>query len=853
MKKLFIISACLFGLFACQRMEEVPELKVVEFEASNVATDATRASYDSQKHALAWEYGDQVGCFADMSKNVKFTNSESSPNTFSGTVWAEPKEYYFYFPYSAAATAEGTVVTSTYPSAQELKVGTFGAAPVMVAKSSDLDNGVDFHNACGLVRFTVKSDRDRELVKVIFSANGGEKIAGKFTVDMASPTPSVSIKDGVSEITMTGNVAMTANREYSFMLALPPTIFGDGFTISVFDVAGASKTVEIDKGDLDLRRNSAVNFSDIIVFDTDPSTTVLKLTALSIPSTSSSPAITFTIDEDNQTAVASSAGFTSPTSLTLNLNYVATHDGRNITPTITLNSLGGLAGQNIDPSTKRATRVNLTMPRTITLAYGDEVKEYKVKYSQLSDTGLPVVYINTPGGAAITSKDNWMPTEPDKGVTLPDGDYTYIYIDADDRKSWDGEDFSDLIASKCYVKGRGNTTWQMDKKPYAIKLDSKSEVLGMPKHKRWVLLANKIDKSMIRNKLTFLIARACYDDGSGVQQGWNPSGHSVELVLNGVHKGNYLLCEQIKIDSKRINVAEADDPKTATSNQGYILEGDRYWGGDPTENLYWTSYRKETPYAQLKNGNFSYMYGTNYYDGGVQADNGNYKFKWGLKGPDDGDLGENGAGKETAAYKFINEKVTNVEKFIFNTMTTSTPLSTIAQHIHVDSFIDYWLVFEMAMNQEPNNPGSCYMYYDNKDGLLHAGPIWDFDWGTYNYNFNDANLYVNKSAHFITANSLWYCRLLQNTNIQARVIERWDIIKPKLQALLDEDNMKRLSDYMAKSGEYNWKIWSVVDSSHGDINGENSKTSTQAAEDVTTNARSRISDLDKLINNKRYY
>jgi hypothetical protein len=159
----------------------------------------------------------------------------------------------------------------------------------------------------------------------------------------------------------------------------------------------------------------------------------------------------------------------------------------------------------------------------------------------------------------------------------------------------------------------------------------------------------------------------------------------------------------------------------------------------------------------------------------------------------------------------------------------------------------------MAMNQEPNNPGSCYMYYDNKDGLLHAGPIWDFDWGTYNYNFNDANLYVNKSEHFITANSLWYCRLLQNTNIQARVIERWNIIKPKLQTLLDEDNMKRLSDYMAKSGEYNWEIWSVVDSSHGDINGENSKTSTQAAEDVTTNARSRISDLDKLINNKRYF
>ena len=846
MKKLLLISACLVALAACQR-EEIKELITVSFEVSDVEADASKATYDSQAHKVAWEYGDEIGCFAEMNNNIKFSNSQNAPTSFTGSVWDTPSEYFFYHPFTPGVTANGTVVTTTYPAEQTLRANDFAAAPLMVATSKNLSAGVNFHNACGLVRFTVTTDEARKLVSAEFSGNNDELIAGTCTVDMASSTPSAKIASGgSSKITMKGEVFMQEGGSYSFILALPPTSFSGGITIRLKDENNMVLNKTFDKP-LDLGRNKAINIDTPLEFtaaNAEPELQ-LQLTSLSI----ANPAVAFVIDESTMTATATRSEFTTPTNLTLNMNYAASQDGASVTPTITLNSLGDLAGKTISTSTKTVSGVNLSMPRTITLAYGEVTKEYKVKFSQLSDSGLPVVYVNTPGAQSITSKDNWLPAEPEDDQA--DGYYTYIYIDGDNRSSWDGKAFTDLDATKCFIKGRGNTTWEMNKKPYAVKLDSKAEILGMPKHKRWVLLANKIDKSMIRNLLTFMIARVCFDDGTGAQQGWNPSGHSVELVLNGIHQGNYLLCEQIKIDSKRINISEADDPINATSNQGYLLEGDRYWGGDPTENLYWISYRDTTSYRQQFNENFTHTYGTNYLDGGAQAKNGPYKFKWGLKGPDDGDLGENGVGRNTPAYKFIKGKVCDTEHFIFDTLTARTPLSDIAKYIHVDSFIDYWFVFEMAMNQEPNNPGSCYMHYSDKDGLLHAGPIWDFDWGTYNYSFTDG-LYTNKADHFIVANSLWYCRLLQNTAFRQRVQQRWNIVAPKLTTLLNDTDMKRLADYVNKSAEYNFKIWDVVAGGHGDVNGENSMAPDAAAKRVTDNAKARISDLNDLIGNNRY-
>lgn len=91
-------------------------------------------------------------------------------------------------------------------------------------------------------------------------------------------------------------------------------------------------------------------------------------------------------------------------------------------------------------------------------------------------------------------------------------------------------------ADTARIKGRGNSTWEKAKKPYAIKLPRRTSLLGMPAHREWVMLANVMDHSHLRNALAFEIARRTSLD-------WTPQGRFVQLTLNGEGKGLYYLCE----------------------------------------------------------------------------------------------------------------------------------------------------------------------------------------------------------------------------------------------------------------------------------------------------------------------
>lgn len=786
-----------------------------------------------------WDANDQIGGFAQGNNNVLFSTIEGRNGYFTGEISGNPDMFYLYYPYQSDATFSGTTLSASLPAEQKLVDGSTHDVLPMVATATDFDELIVFENLCGIVKLNVKSNIDRTLTSLKFeAADTKAAVCGSYSVDMSNPESPVMtmMGDGAAAVTLVGEVPLTAETVHTFYVALPPVTYAGGFVVTLTDADGNQMVTSDDPdkykftSDLPMAASRMVNVGTTIEFVTETvvGESVVELTALA----AATPAVTFTIDQDNLSAMATKTGYTPASATKLTLEYKALSNGEAVEPTITINGEAYSSSATYD----------LTMPAEIVLSYGDMTKTYTAKLSQLTDTGLPVVYVRTP--SEITSKDIWTPTSDE----VSDEEFCQMYIDADGRKSWDGVAFEDFAEFNCQVKGRGNSTWGWDKNPYAIKLAKKKPVLGMPKHKRWVLLANLADKSMIRNSVAFMIAKACYNDGTGVQQGWNPSGHCVELVLNDKHVGNYLLCEQIKIDENRINIAESDTPTTSTSDQGYLLECDRYWGSDDNELLYWTSYRQNTSYKQCYNSDYTYMYGTNYYDGGVQVAYGNYKMKFGLKSPDDGDLGENGTGKSTAAYEFISTKVTDTEKWIFDTMTTSTSLSEIAKYIHVDSYIDYWLTFEVAMNQEPNNPGSVYMYYDPSDGLLHAGPIWDFDLGTYRYDFNDSGLYYNKSTHFIIANSIWYCKLLQNTAFQNRVIERWAIIKPLLETMVEQ--IPTLTSYLATSAEYNWTMWNYQLEEIG--LGEESESFNSVANTVYSNTKSRINDLNTLITNKRY-
>ena len=172
-----------------------------------------------------------------------------------------------------------------------------------------------------------------------------------------------------------------------------------------------------------------------------------------------------------------------------------------------------------------------------------EDKSYNPGFDKLKTSGIPILEIAYPEESGKITKEEWKENTKFK--------ITGSFCNEDD--------FEDIVE----IKGRGNSSWRQHKKPYAIKLSSKNELLGMKKHKRWVLIANYSDKTLLRNYCASQLGNGIYNHE------WNPSFISVQLIMNGKYRGVYLLGEAIKIDKNRVNIPDiSDDP----DNGGFIFE-----------------------------------------------------------------------------------------------------------------------------------------------------------------------------------------------------------------------------------------------------------------------------------------
>lgn len=214
------------------------------------------------------------------------------------------------------------------------------------------------------------------------------------------------------------------------------------------------------------------------------------------------------------------------------------------------------------------------------------------------------------------------------------------------------------------VKARGNSTFTKPKKPFAVKLKGKNGLLGMTPNKRWTLLANFMDHSLLRNTLALNIAKQASLD-------WTPDSRMVDVVVNGQPQGCYQLCEQIRIGKDWIEIDKEN---------GFLIEVDNY----PNEK-----YRIDTKFRHLPVN---------------------------VKSPE-----EPSPQQMASIEKYLNE----IEQMLYG--NTDSDLALLYRNcIDMDAFADWWLVHELTLNAEPNGPRSCYMYKD-KDGLLKADPVWDFD------------------------------------------------------------------------------------------------------------------------------
>lgn len=148
-----------------------------------------------------------------------------------------------------------------------------------------------------------------------------------------------------------------------------------------------------------------------------------------------------------------------------------------------------------------------------------------------------------------------------------------------------GADGADVeYAGRLEIKGRGNSTWQMEKKPYNIKLDSKENLFGMGKTKKWSLIANHGDPSLIRNVLAYQAA-----ENAGMP--YTPKFTPVDVYINNDYMGSYLLTTRIGVDGSNVDIydlegetedANEKDLETYAKAGAYgrfagLLEGTKKW------------------------------------------------------------------------------------------------------------------------------------------------------------------------------------------------------------------------------------------------------------------------------------
>lgn len=282
-----------------------------------------------------------------------------------------------------------------------------------------------------------------------------------------------------------------------------------------------------------------------------------------------------------------------------------------------------------------------------------------------------------------------------------------------------GEGIANVTDLPITIKGRGNSTWKLPKKPYQIKFETKTDLLGMGKSKKWILLANYWDKTHLRNAMMYHLANQ-------MNSGFSVECRFVDVVMNGEYQGCYLLCEKIEFGGNRI------DEET---DLGAVL-------------------------MELEQ---QYRHATEGCDACVITNNGVHVT---LKEPE---VDETFSAEDFATTKELTLSRLNAIENALN-----QGYEVYSKLIDVDSFVDWYIQNELAKNYDAAFVTSSYCYLD-KEGILHMGPVWDVDVCFGNQDVVYPNSTDNGLNHYNyrADKGMWYLQLFADTTFGQLVKQRW--------------------------------------------------------------------------------
>lgn len=470
---------------------------------------------------------------------------------------------------------------------------------------------------------------------------------------------------------------------------------------------------------------------------------------------------------------------------------------------------------------------------------------------------LPVLYINTSDG------------------TIGDETYTKASVFMQGAESCMLTDETGYTGD-IQIKLRGNSTRYRDKRPYKIKLGRKADLFGMGKSKHWVLLANDIDHTLIRNKLVLDFAK---------DLGMETASESVNVVLimDQEYRGVYQLCEQVRIGGNRVDITDweeiAEDAAKAIAKQkakeqdlgkeeeeqmadaleesltsdygwlsapyemkydgntyrlsdyveippltgGFLLEADFYNQGFANKDTVATYYQQpfyfNTPENAYTNSEL-YEYAKKY----IQT------FEYALHSPDftyhDSDIhyravagrydGRNGWSGSEKKIEYSDPERDGMHY---------------SELFDMDSLVQNFLVCEFSRNWD-SMKNSVFLYKD-VNGPAYMAPVWDFDWAFGNINMYNIDTWYpagwQTTDDYFTREQFyqsqqWNRYLIKDRDFVQKVYDKWQEIRPTIieDMIKEGGTLDAYRKELAEAGAMNDEKWSYTYASYHSVGYEES-------------------------------
>ena len=318
-----------------------------------------------------------------------------------------------------------------------------------------------------------------------------------------------------------------------------------------------------------------------------------------------------------------------------------------------------------------------------------------------SSLQFPAIHIDTEGSAPIVSKE----------------EYLNCYITVSNTAQ--GYAMEGALGQ---VRGRGNTSFQVDKCSYKIKFDERTDLFGMGDARDWALISNHFDLSIVRNYIAYAVA------SKFETQRFASKNQFIDLYVNGEYRGVYLVCEQVEVQENRVNITEG----STEVDTGYLIELD----------------------SRAEDRGF-YVFG---------------KFH-AIKTPNP-NKGELSSEQMTYIFRYVSSAHSTILKKSW---------SEVCELVDVESFAEAYIIYELFKCVDVGF-ASFYMYKE-AGGKLTAGPVWDFDRSMGNVeNKGDSRYYDTLWAR---KDNMWFLGLFMHEEFEMLVREKLEKYLPTIRQTLE--------------------------------------------------------------------